>query len=412
MSVISAQSKFDEYFYDKTMRVDYFHIGTDNNEEYILDEIIEEPIYPGTKTALIDTFFYGNHFFNVYDYSSNTLLYSKGFSSLFQEWQTTDEAKILKRSFEETIVFPYPRNKIRLEILSRNKKKIFEKKFELEIDPDDYFIRTEQKLKFETKKIHYSGDPSENLDIVFIPEGYTKDQLNNFIDKCKSMVEYLFTYDPFINYKNSINVWAVMAPSLEQGADIPGDDKWVNTLVNSSYYTFNSERYLMKTSVKNVRDVASNAPYEQIVILVNSEKYGGGGIYNYYSITCANDERANRVFVHEFGHGFAGLADEYGADDTYNEFYPLDTEPWEPNITTLVDFDKKWKNMIQESTPVPTPDEKDYYDVVGLFEGAGYVNKGVYRPTHSSIMRVLSAESFNEPSVQAIERLIKFYSGK
>jgi hypothetical protein len=201
-----------------------------------------------------------------------------------------------------------------------------------------------------------------------------------------------------------------MAPSIDTGTDIPRDNVWKNTIVNSSFYTFDSERYLMTTDIKTLRDIASSVPYDQIVILVNTDKYGGGAIYNYYSLTAANNPSSANVFVHEFGHGLAGLADEYGNDPTYIDYYPSGVEPWEPNITTLVDFENKWKDLISENTPIPTPDTEDYRNVIGVFEGAGYVPNGVYRSTYDSIMRSLSEKGFNIVSQRAMEKIINFYA--
>ena len=134
---------------------------------------------------------------------------------------------------------------------------------------------------------------------------------------------------------------------LESGTDIPGERVYVNTVLNSSFYTFGTDRYLTTQDIKSVNDYAAVAPHDNIIVLINSNKYGGGGVYNYYSGTTAGHPLSPKVFIHEFGHGFAGLADEYYSSDVaYDEFYPLNVEPWEPNITTMVNFDSKWKKLI------------------------------------------------------------------
>jgi hypothetical protein len=411
-AAINAQINFDDYFEYKSLRFDYFHTGNYEEEKFVFDEMKLEPFYGGSRSSLIDTFYFGNHFFKVFDSVSNTLIYSRGFSSLFQEWQSTLEAKEIYRSFEETIIMPFPKIKVKLEIFSRDKNRNndFIKVFEHIIDPKDYFISQEHESTYETIKVLDSGDPGDKLDIVFIPEGYTAAELDSFVVKVKQLTDSLFNYEPFTSNKNRINVWAVLASSAESGADIPADSVWVNTVVNSTFYTFDSERYLMTTNMKAVRDVASHVPYDQIMILVNTDKYGGGAIYNYYSMTCANHPSSVRVFIHEFGHGFAGLADEYGDDPTYNDYYPKGVEPWEPNITTLADFNKKWKELVDADTPVPTPGDEEYHSVTGVFEGAGYVSKGVYRPTYDSIMRTLAGKNFNAVCRNAMEKLIRFYS--
>ena len=200
---------------------------------------------------------------------------------------------------------------------------IFEKKFEHIIDPADYFIRKERKMVFDNFKVHYSGDASEKLDILLLPEGYSKEEADSFKTDCKIFADFLFEYSPFKEDKDKINVWGVDAASKDSGVDIPGEGIWKNTLMNSNYYTFDSERYLMTVDFQLVRDIAANAPYDQIYILANSDKYGGGAIYNFYSLTAVKNVRAKQVFIHELGHGLAGLADEYGYDNTYQEMYPL-----------------------------------------------------------------------------------------
>ncbi len=403
-----AQTEYKDMFFDKTLRFDYYHVGNNNTEQIVFKELIEEAIWGGPRINLIDTLNLGEYKLSIF--SNDNEIYSKGFSTLFKEWQTTKEAKEINRSYSGTVIFPYPRDSVTLKLYSRNSKNIFTEIYSLEIDPDNYFIREESYAKYDTEKIKYSGVPSKKYDIVFLPEGYTEKEMDKFIDDCDTLVNYLFNYQPFTELENEFNFWAVKAPSEESLCDIPADDIWGNTLLNSSYYTFDSERYLMTEDYHKVCDVAANAPYDQIYILTNSEKYGGGAIFNYYSLTVTNDPKFKEIFVHELGHGLAGLADEYGYDNTFEDFYPNGVEPWEKNITTLSDFSKKWKNDIDENTPVPTPDSTEYENRIGVFEGAGYVAKGVYRSTSNSIMRTLNAKEFNKVSQDAIREVIKFYS--
>jgi hypothetical protein len=185
---------------------------------------------------------------------------------------------------------------------------------------------------------------------------------------------------------------------------------WVPTILNTSYYTFDSERYLMTYDYKRVRDLAANAPYDQIYILVNSDKYGGGAIYNFYNVAVNGNMKSAKILIHEFGHGFAGLGDEYGPDETYGEFYNTKVEPWEPNLTTLVHFERKWKDMVADTVPVPTPDIEKYYPVVGVFEGGGYMNKGMYRPMHDCLMNTFNGDVFCPVCRRAILRMIDFYT--
>ncbi len=408
-STILAQPQFDEYFHDKTLRMDLYHTGDRVMEIISLAEIIEEPYWGGSKTQLIDNLVYGNYFFKVFDEATDQLIYSRGFGHLYQEWQSTEEAKFTKRSFDGTLVFPYPKNNVKVELLRRDRRNNFEKIFEYTLNPNDYMIKKESRSVYQNFKVHYSGDPSNKLDIVFIPEGYSKDEMDLFRADCDSMKKYLFSYSPFDEFKSNINLWGIESPSEESGTDLPGENIWKNTIANSNFWTFRSERYLMTLDYHKVRDLAANAPYDQIYILVNTDKYGGGAVYNYYSLTSAHNKLTQKIFIHEFGHGLVGLADEYGNDPTYLDYYPKDIEPWEPNITTLVDFENKWKSLVTDGTPVPTPSDNKYEKVIGAFEGAGYADNGVYRPTYDSIMRTFNSDEFNEVCKKAIRKVMNMY---
>lgn len=409
-SIIFCQIKFDDYFVDKTLRLDFYHTGNKDTEIISFEKLVKEQYWSGSKKNLVDTFNYGNYMLKVFDEASNKLIYSRGFSTLFQEWQTTEEAKTTWRSFQGSVIMPFPINSIKVEIYKRDKKNNFEKKFDYSVNPNNYFIIQEKLKPYNSFKVFYSGDPSKKLDIVFIPEGYTEKEMEKFKDDCKRFSEYLFEYSPFTENRDKINIWGIEAPSLQSGTDIPGKGIWVQTLLNSRFYTFDSERYLMTADYFTIRDIAANAPYDQIFILVNTSKYGGGGIYNFYNVTAADNEHSKQIFIHEFGHGLAGLADEYGNDNTYQDFYSLDVEPWEPNITTLVNFNSKWKNLIEPNTPIPTPSEEKYENKIGVFEGGGYVSKGVYRPSFNSIMNSFSSNEFNEVCKRVLQKIINFYS--
>jgi hypothetical protein len=399
------------YFYDKQLRLDYFHSGNSNDDYYSFDELIEEPFWGGSKLNLIDTIGYGNFMFYVFDLQSNKMIYSRGYSTLFQEWQTTEEAKKINRTFTETLVFPFPRDSVRIEIHDRDSKNIFRKRHQFIIDPESYFIKKDRRKLFDTIKVHNSGVSSQKLDIVFIPDGYNEAEMAKFENDCRRFAGYLFKYEPFSEMKEKINIWGVKAISGDTGIDIPGDSVWKNTLLNTTFYTFDSERYLMTMDNKAVRDVASNVPYDQIYILANSDKYGGGAIYNYYSTTVVDNPFSEKIFIHELGHGLVGLADEYYTSDVaYQNYYPLDVEPWEPNITTLVDFQSKWKSLLENDAEIPSNPEIDDLLKIGVYEGGGYVEKGVYRSTPSSIMKGWDVNEFNEVSKNAIIKIINFYS--
>ena len=131
--------------------------------------------------------------------------------------------------------------------------------------------------------------------------------------------------------------------------------------------------------MKTVHDMAADVPYDYLIILVNSSRYGGGGFYNFINVCTADHKLSSNVFVHEFGHGFGGLADEYYTSEVaFEDYYNLKVEPWEPNLTTLVDFDSKWRDLVDPSTPVPTPREGKYNSIVGVYEGGGYTSRGIF----------------------------------
>ena len=404
-------AQFDNYFLNKTLRLDYNHTGNDSLEYYSFDELIEEPYWGGSHTNLLDTFNYGQYKFEVYDLDSNKLLYSRGYNTLFNEWKTTDEAKQTSRTFSETVVFPYPKNKVIVKFYSRNKQNLWDLVFTYKVKPENYFISKGLKQEFNTFKVLNTGNSAEKLDIVIIPDGYTKSEMKQFHKDCEKVVESFQNAKPFSKNKDKINFWGVEAISEESGTDLPGKNIWKNTILNTTFYTFDSERYLTTSDNKSVRNIAANVPYDQIFILVNTKKYGGGGIFNTWTIIAAGSDFAPFLTLHEFGHGFAGLADEYYTSDvSVQDFHPLSIEPWEPNITTLVDFNSKWKNLINDSVPTPTPMKKQYYNDVGLFEGAGYVAKGVYRPYHDCTMKSAVYDYFCPVCQLAIQRMIDFYT--
>ena len=411
VSIAFSQVNFDDYFENRTLRFDYFHTGTKDSNSYSFDELIEEPYWGGSKVNLIDKFNYGKYKFEVYDKETNTLIYSRGYSTIFNEWQTTEEAKHTAKTFNETVVFPYPKNPVLVKFYAANRKNEWILKFEYDVDPENYFIKTERVDEYENFEVLYSGDPSVKVDIVIIPEGYTADEMDSFKADCEKFTQYLFNASPFRENKDKFNIWGIEAPSIEPGTDIPKDDVWKKTLVNSSFYTFDLERYLMSYDNKTIRNVASNAPYDDIFILVNTDKYGGGAIYNHYSMSASKNKYTEFTITHEFGHGFASLADEYYTSDVaYQDFYPLDVEPTDPNITTLVNFDSKWKDLVDEGTPIPTPDTEEFKDKVGAFEGGGYMEKGIYRPCEDCTMKSIKVDNFCPVCKRAIQQMIDFYS--
>ncbi len=410
-SLLFAQLKFDDYFENKALRIDYYHTGDSANDYYSVDELKEEPYWGGSHINLVDKFNYGSYKAEVFDDSSNIEIYTRTYSTLFHEWQKTEEARRTTRTFSETFVMPFPKKKVRIEFFTRDWYNNFVKKFTYKIDPNDYLINRERTNEYKSFKVLYSGEPAKKIDIVIIPEGYTKDDMDKFKNDCKKVSGYLFNTTPFKENKDKFNIWGIEAPSEEEGTDIPADHIWKKTLLNTSFYTLNLKRYLMTTDNKKVRDVASNAPYDRIYILVNTSDYGGGAIYNYYSVCVSDNAYSEYIFVHEFGHGFAYLADEYSEKNSpYINFYNFKVEPTEPNLTTLVDFKSKWKDLVKKSTPIPTPATSEYRKVVGAFEGGGYVEKGIYRSMEDCEMRSISINNFCVVCKRAIQEMIDFYS--
>jgi len=407
---MQAQVVFDDYFTDHTLRFDFMLAGNNTATKVYPVSLKEEPFWGGSLTNLTDPFGYGNFRYEVYDDSTGTLIYSRGFCTLFQEWQTTAEAKEMERSFHEVATFPFPKSKVKFVLDIRGRDGKFSRLYETTIDPESYFIIREKPDAALASRIYGSGDPHTSLDIAFVAEGYTREEMDKFRSDVKRMADIMFTELPFDKYKERINIWAIEAPSQESGTDVPGEGIYVNTVLSSSYNTFDVDRYLTTQDIREVNDYAAAAPHDQIVVLINSPRYGGGGVYNYYSAVTADHQNTPQVFIHEFGHGFAGLADEYYSSEVaYEEFYPLDVEPWEPNITTRVNFDAKWKDLIAKSVPVPTPNSKKYTGVTGLFEGGGYSAKGIYRPSYDCRMKSNQAETFCEVCQRAIEQMILFY---
>ncbi len=407
---VSAQESFNKYFTDKVLRFDFMLAGNSEKTAVYPVGLKEEPFWAGSETNLINPFNSGNFKYEVYDAGTNTLIYSRPFCTLFQEWQTTAEAKTVDRSFYEVATLPYPKDKIRFILSKRERNGLFSKLYETIIDPASYFIRKENPINVLTTKIYSSGNPHTSVDLAFIAEGYKADEMGKFREDVKKMADYLFAEAPFSDYKDKFNIWAVEAISQDSGTDIPGEKIYVNTALNSSFYTFDIDRYLTTQDIKAVNDYAAAVPHDNIIVLINSTRYGGGGVYNYYTGTTTGNQLSPKVFIHEFGHGFAGLADEYYASSVaYDEFYPLNVEPWEPNITTMVNFESKWKKMISKDTPLPTPSEEKYNNVTGLFEGAGYSAKRIYRAEMDCRMKSNGTKGYCSVCRNAIKEMIEFY---
>lgn len=396
----------------KRLRINYEVCGNSDSQSIRVKKILRERHWGGSRLQLIDPLKYGKYFIELRRVDNNKVIYSRGFSDLFIEWQTTQDAKERNRCYTQSMNIPEPNMPCSLNIYRRNSTHNFVLLKSIEIKPNSSEIKKFKAPKTSYKKIHSVQPSHKALDIIFIGEGYTKNEKEKFFRDAQRFTTYLFNWDPYKQHKANINLGAVFSPSAESGVDIPGDSLWVNTLLDAHFYTFNIERYLTIANTSKIYDYLANYPYDQVVVLVNSSKYGGGGMFNFYNIFTVDHADSEKLFLHEFGHGFADLADEYFSSevayDTSNTEVAL-YEPYEPNITTLFDFEAKWKNQIHDSVPVPTPDSSAYEQVVGVYEGANYRTKGYYRPYRNCMMRSFKVGYFCPVCTVAIERMLELY---
>lgn len=403
-----AQNGYDTYFEKKSLRIDFALSGNTQSQSAAIQQLREEPVWGGPIKNLIDTFYYGGYYINVYDKASQKLIYSRGFNTLFEEWRTTEQAKTETQSWANSASIPYPKEPVWIEIAARDKADMqFHPLLKQEVDPKSIFIDRGKLKENKVYPIQKKGDSSEKVDLVFIAEGYTASEQEKFIADAKRFTEALFTTPPFNTQRDKFNVWAVELVSEESGTDVSGKGIFKNTALNSGYYTFGIDRYLTTQDMKPIRDAVWNVPCDAIFLLINTDTYGGGGMYNFYACGTADHPKTPVVFTHEFGHSFAGLADEYFSSEVaYQDFYNLKYEPWEPNITTLIDFNSKWKDLLPANTPIPTPLDAAHKDKAGVFEGGGYLAKGIYRPMDHCMMRDYAP--FCPACSRAILRMIDF----
>ncbi|GIJ93172.1 hypothetical protein CAPN002_03900 [Capnocytophaga stomatis] len=403
----SQEKNFD---FNKSLRIDFYLVGDAHTTEVILTQMKKEPYWGGSKTNFIFPN-YGEFRLQLIDEKTQKVVFSKGFNSLFNEWQHIEQAKIEKKLFSHAVQVPFPIKNLQLQIEKRNKNGKFEKIFEKNINPNDYFIKEETVSVYSVKKLLENGNPSQKVDIAILAEGYTESEIQKFYADAKRMVDYMFTIPPFDSLKKDFNVYAIGVTSKESGTDIPGKHIYKKTAFDASFYTFDMERYLTTNNMQAIADAASLVPYDQIYILVNTPTYGGGGFYNHLNLATSDHELSEKVFIHEFGHGFVGLADEYYDSSTaFDSFYNTSVEPWEENITSLANFDAKWKDMVKKSTPIPTPRTPKYEKEVGVFEGGGYASKGIYSPVQDCRMKSNVPKGFCPVCERAIRKVVKFYT--
>jgi hypothetical protein len=443
----------------QTMRLDYFHTGNDKQEMYSFDQVVLEPLpWPGNINKTVDDTNLGKYFFEMHDRVTNKLLYSRGFASIYGEWETTDEAKTLNRTFSESLRFPAPEKPVHIVLKKRDDQMNFREVWSLDIDPKDKFVdRTKMKAPANLIELQKSGDPATKVDFLILGDGYAAADLPKFEKDARRLVDILFSTSPFKEHRADFNVWGLCPPAEQSGISRPSTGIYRNSPVGASYDAFDSERYVLTYNNKAFRTIAQFAPYEFVEILTNSNTYGGGGIFNLYSTVAADSYWSPYVFVHEFGHHFAGLGDEYYTSDVSYGAVTKKVEPWDPNITALLDKkDFKWADMVSPGTPLPTPWNKEefekyshsiqarrreiraqnkpesemdalfneelkhedealaaekYAGKVGAFEGALYEAKGYYRPEANCIM-FTRHNKFCSVCSRGIERVIALYAGQ
>lgn len=398
---------FDDSFRDQTLRLDYIFSGDNRSQQIYLDEMRKSEGWYGRRVHLDSLLLKGNGQITVAD-TMGVVLYRHSFSTLFQEWQVTQEATLVKKSFENVFLVPMPKEPVDITVSLFDTHGQVSSSMKHRVDPADILIRPVGEM-CRWEYLRTGGDSRGKIDIAFVAEGYQPDQMNIFRRDCQETIEALLAHEPFHSMADRFNFIAVYAPSEDSGVSIPHEGLWKRTATASHFDTFYSERYLTTLHLKQLHDLLSGIPYEHIVILANTDNYGGGGIYNSYMLSAAHHPTCKPVAVHEFGHSFAGLGDEYYYDDQYETLYPADTEPWEPNLTTLVDFSAKWQDMMPPKATVPTqPSGKNLYSEVGVYEGGGYQSKGVYRPSQECRMKINEAPVFCPVCQRAIARMIDF----
>lgn len=422
ISLNAVAQDFKQYFDDATLRIDYIFSGNAKHQAIAVDELYRLPHWFGKHERLSELPIEGNGQITVRDHRTQKVIYRNSFSTLFQEWLTYDEAKKpSSKSFENVFLVPYPKDSADVTVELRNNRREVTVSMTHLVAPRDILIRHMRERNvtpYET--LQQAADPSRCIHIAYIAEGYTEAEMPVFIKDCRIAMEALFAHEPFKSMRQRFNIIAVKAPSAESGTSEPSKGIWKNTALHSHFDTFYSDRYLTTLHLKDLHNWLAGTPYEHIIVLVNTEKYGGGGILNSYNLSMAHNDYFKPVVVHEFGHSFAGLGDEYAYEKETINMYPTDVEPWEPNLTTLVDFHGKWENLINKKTPIPTPQPADLDKPnarrdkwkIGAYEPAGYAQHGVYRGFPDCRMRTNVHPEFCPICTQAITRLIQFYTGE
>ena len=440
----------------QTFRVDLFHTGTATEERFAVDRLVLEPLpFPGNPARPVDDTNLGKYFYEVRDLASNRVLYSRGFASIYGEWETTEEARKVSRTFSESLRFPAPARPVQVTVKKRGAGNAFREVWSAVVDPKDQDVDTARPSSpGPILELLKSGDPATKLDLLLIGDGYTEADRAKFEKDARRLVGILFDQEPFRSRKADFNVWGLCPPSEQRGVSRPLTGVHRRSRVGATYDAFGSERYVLSFENRSLRDVASFAPYDALAILVNGETYGGGGIFNLYATVAADNRWAGYIFVHELGHHLAALADEYFTSDTAYLSPEGRPEPWEPNVTA----DRKgakWADLIRPGVPLPTPWPKETFTkrakelqerrkriraenrpeaemdalflqqqreetellgkaaharAVGAFEGANYESTGYYRPQMDCIMFTRDPVPFCAVCRRALDRIVDLYS--
>jgi hypothetical protein len=454
---LQGAPSFDSTFTGAVLRVGLHHAGTASEEHLAVDHWRIEPAWPGSRTALVDATGFGKYRVELRDLETKSVLYSRGFASIFGEWETTGEAKQTFRVFEESLRVPEPRRSAQLAVSKRADDGTFRELLVQSVDPTSRFVDRAPPAPFgAVVPLFEHGAAAKHVDLLVVADGYTEVERDKFQADAQRLVDVLFQTEPFRRRKSDFNVRVLFAPSAESGISNPRKGVWKDSALGLSFNAFDSDRYVLTTRDFALRELCAQAPYDALILLFNEQKYGGGGIYNLWATCAADTEPAPYVFVHEFGHSFAGLADEYYSSQVaYEDFVAPGVEPWEPNVTALLEPSKlKWKDLVDATTPLPTPWDKARYDEldlayqkqradklaakaseadmealfrevkaatgpllaaekfagkVGAFEGACYQAKGLYRPSADCIMFTRNPTSFCRVCERAIERTIDGY---
>lgn len=402
---------FNSVFADRTLRLDYIFSADSLGAHVVLGSATTMPGWSG-RTHYLDRLPYsGDGTITMTSAVTGDTIYRHSFSSLFNEWLSTPEAKTTPKGFSNTFLVPQPKEKTDITITVTDQYHRPIASMSHLYDPADILVRPLDNVKALPYKVIHRGSAPNPINVAFLAEGYTDEQMDSFYVHAARGAEAILSYEPFKSMADRFCFIAVASPSRDSGVSVPRLGDWKQTAFSSHFSTFYSDRYLTCPDVSSIHDALTNIPYEHVIILANTPEYGGGGIYNSYTLTSALHSTFRPVIVHEFGHSFGGLADEYFYDgDVMEDSYPVTVEPWNPNITTLVDFGSKWQNELAPGTPVPTsPDEADKWPL-GVYEGGGYSSKGVYRPADQCRMRNNTWPVFCPACESALKRLIDFYT--